>query len=440
MMSRLSILVAANQRISQFTSPDDASRPRFVTLQAKMQSAGGFTTGFDYLRIGLSVAVLAFHTTWVSSGSNEFEASLWTGPYRFLFAAIVPAFFALSGFLVAGSLARTRIHQFITLRFIRLMPALAVEILISAIIVGLIFTDLPSSQYLMSRQFYAYLLNIVGRIHYYLPGVFEHNPGPGIVNGQLWTIPFEMECYLALVLLSISTLLRRRFAFVAITVVLCFGMTIWVFGGHPVDAITHSPGRMLVLCFLAAVSLHLYRDVIPYSGALAAVSGAAAAVLLQIPDACYLAAFPVAYFTVWLGLMRPPAIPFGDLSYGLFLFHYPVEQTVVHVFPAVRSWWLLTLIALPATTICAWLSWNLVEKPTLTRKKSIVAAVDRAWAAMSNVGRSIAAHRVGADRSCASGHVSRLGEATLPIMSEAASLRSSAGGPPLPTGVGSTSA
>lgn len=366
---------------------------RATTIQDKMQGAGGVTAGFDYLRIGLSVAVLVWHSMPLSTGQGpgRLEYELWTGPFRFLPAAILPIFFALSGFLVAGSMGRTRLHQFVTLRVVRLFPALAVEIVLSALILGLVLTDLPRLQYLASPQFHAYFLNIVGSIHYELPGVFEDNPFPRAVNGQLWTIPFELECYLALILLSVSALLKRRLAFTAIVAGLSLALTARVLAGHPVDATNHVPGRMLVLCFLAAVSLYLYRDTLPYSGRLGAASAAAAAALLQVPDTCYLAAFPVAYLTVWLGLMRPPAIPFGDLSYGVYLFHFPIEQTVVHVFPGVRSWWLLTLIALPLTTACAWLSWTLIEKPTLVRKKLILAAVDRVWATMARLGRRGAA-------------------------------------------------
>ena len=362
---------------------------RASTIQDKMQSAGGVTNGFDYLRIGLSVAVLFWHSVPLSTGQGpgRLEYELWTGPLRFLPAAILPIFFALSGFLVSGSLGRTRLHQFVTLRAVRLLPALAVEILLSALILGPILTNLPWSQYLASPQFHAYFLNIVGSIHYELPGVFEDNPFPLAVNGQLWTIPYELECYLALVLLSVSTLLRRRLMFTVVVAGLSLALTARVLSGHPVDVTNHVPGRVLVLCFLAAVSLHLYRDIIPCSGRLGAASVAAAAVLLQVPDLSYLAAFPVAYLTVWLGLMRPPAVPFGDLSYGVYLFHFPIEQTVVHALPGVRSWWLLTLIALPLTTACAWLSWTWIEKPTLVRKKLILAAVDRVWATVTRLGR-----------------------------------------------------
>ncbi|HEY6734770.1 MAG TPA: hypothetical protein VI256_13440 [Roseiarcus sp.] len=105
--------------------------------------------------------------------------------------------------------------------------------------------------------------------------------------------------------------------------------------------------------------------------------------LVGNPHASYLASFPVAYLTVWLGLRNPPRIPFGDLSYGVYLLHFPIEQTVMHLCPGAGTWWRLTLITLPPTFACAWLSWNLVEQPILSRKASILAALDRALEAMA---------------------------------------------------------
>lgn len=133
-------------------------------------------TVFDYLRIGLSVAVLMWHSVWISKGSSQLDQNLWQGPYRFVFAAIIPMFIALSGFLVTGSLGRTRLHQSITLRLVRLVLALAAEIILSAVVLGLVFTTLPKSEYLTSPDVYAYFLNIIGYIHFELPGVFKTTP------------------------------------------------------------------------------------------------------------------------------------------------------------------------------------------------------------------------------------------------------------------------
>jgi peptidoglycan/LPS O-acetylase OafA/YrhL len=109
---------------------------------------------------------------------------------------ILPMFFALSGFLVTGSLFRTRtLTEFIALRLLRLVPALAVEVTLSAVVLGALFTSLPIGQYFSDPAFWKYFLNIAGRIHYSLPGVFQDNPIP-IVNISLWTIPYELEWYL----------------------------------------------------------------------------------------------------------------------------------------------------------------------------------------------------------------------------------------------------
>jgi peptidoglycan/LPS O-acetylase OafA/YrhL len=294
---------------------------------------------------------------------------------------ILPMFFALSGFLVAGSLERTRIHQFVVLRALRIIPALAVEVTLSALILGAFFTTLPLWRYLTSPELGSYFGNIVGLVHFTLPGVFEHNPAPGIVNSQLWTIPFELECYF--VLLFVSAVLRDRRAFVALVVLLSLVATALAFFLDPVSPFQPLPGRALVVSFLAGVCLHLYRDKIPCSPAVGMLAALAAAVLLQISNTCYLAAFPVAYLTVWVGLMRPPKIPFGDLSYGVYLFHFPIEQSFMQIFPGIGSWWQLAFLALPSSALCAWLSWNLVEHPVLARKKDILKGVDRACAALA---------------------------------------------------------
>lgn len=343
------------------------------TLADRMATPGGFTTGFDYIRIILSIAVLVVHSVALSSGNDD---ALWQGPWRFLTAGIIPMFFALSGFLVTGSLQRVKLYQFFTLRLLRLVPALAVEITLSAIVIGLLVTTLPVSEYLQSKSFWTYFLNIIGFIHYLLPGVFADNPFPNVINGQLWTIPFEFECYFSLGVLAVLRIVRRREFFAATVALLCLGLTIHSLVTHSVDP-AHIAGRPLVVCFLAAVVIYLYKDKLLFSNRLGIATVVISAVLLEVPELCYLVPFPLAYATVWLGLMRPPAIPFGDLSYGVYLFHFPVEQCVVYALPMVRSWWLLTLIALPLTAACAWLSWTLIESPILGRKKRVLAALDR---------------------------------------------------------------
>ncbi len=355
------------------------------TILHKIQEGNGVTAGFDYLRLGLALAVLVWHSIILTSGSLAVYQALWSGPFRFLVAAILPMFFALSGFLVTGSLMRTRLHQFATLRVLRLAPALAVEITLSALVLGALFTTLPLRDYLTSPELGGYFGNLLGLVHFTLPGVFEQNRVPRVVNSQLWTIPFELECYVSLAIVSLLMGLRHRRIFVALLVLFSLTATASAVHNNSVSPFAPLQGRVLVVAFLAGVGIHLYRDRIPYSFVIGVIAVIASMVTLQIPNTAYLAALPVAYLTVWLGLMRPPRIPFGDLSYGVYLFHFPIEQTIAHLFPGVGFWWQMNILALPPSLLCAWLSWNLVEQPILTRKKLVLASIDRAYSALAQL-------------------------------------------------------
>ena len=235
------------------------------TVLGEIQNGNGATAGFDYLRFGLAVAVLVWHSIILTSGSLAVYRALWSGPFRFLVAAILPMFFALSGFLVTGSLVRTRLHQFAALRVLRLAPALAVEVTLSALVLGALFTNLPLRNYLTSPELGGYFGNILGLVHFTLPGVFEHNRVPRVVNSQLWTIPFELECYASLAIVSLLMGLRHRRIFVALLVLFSLVATAEAVLKNSVSPFAPLQGRVLVVAFLAGVAIHLYRDRIPYS-------------------------------------------------------------------------------------------------------------------------------------------------------------------------------
>lgn len=127
---------------------------------------------------------------------------------------LVPMFFALSGFLVTGSAYRTiTVTRFLAFRAIRIVPALFVEVSLSALLLGPILTIVPLSKYFSDPQFYEYFGNIIGRVRYSLPGLFLSNPYGGIVNGNLWTLPAEFYCYLTIGTLMVLGVLFRRTVF-----------------------------------------------------------------------------------------------------------------------------------------------------------------------------------------------------------------------------------
>jgi peptidoglycan/LPS O-acetylase OafA/YrhL len=335
------------------------------------------SSGFDYLRIGLAVSVVAWHSLPISHGAALTD-ELKNTPFIVLIALVLPMFFALSGFLVAGSLQRNTIPAFLSLRALRILPALIVEVTLSALVLGPLLTNLSFSEYVSDLQFRQYFLNIIGWIHYTLPGLFGSNPMPHIVNGSLWTIPFELECYVALVLISVIGLFGRRTMLLFGTVAAAAALSATAYT-TPNTEIQLIPGRVLVVAFLAGVLVYLWKDKIPYSTRLAAICLLASLALLLSEWTMYLATFPIAYLTVWFGLQNPPRAPVifsGDYSYGLYLFAFPIQQTIAMV-PDLRHWWINLPLAVVGGLLYAAFSWHVIEKPVLGMKNTTVALVNK---------------------------------------------------------------
>jgi len=93
-----------------------------------------------------------------------------------------------------------------------------------------------------------------------------------------------------------------------------------------------------------------------------------------VPLRQFLVLFPLfgCYLALWLALTpRLPVIPaarFGDLSYGIYIYGWPVEQGTVWLLGGRAAWWQVFLLALPAAAAIAFLSWHLVERPALRLK------------------------------------------------------------------------
>ncbi len=338
-----------------------------------MDSVKGFTTGFDYLRLILSVSVLAWHSyQYTHGGPAAYEiANAWSA---WLTLLILPMFFSLSGFLVASSLQRvSSLTVFAWHRVIRIVPALAVDVFLSALLLGPFLSELAPSDYFSSPAFLSYFWNVLGYIHFELPGVFIHSPVPNIVNGNLWTVPYELECYLVLIVLAVVGVTRRKEILLYGVVVLCVATAIYRHGqGMSFETIPPNvPGRPLVLCFLAGVALNLVRHRVPYRRDLAVVLGALALIMLRDKTLLTLAPLPVAYFTAWLGLHQPRKIPVlmdGDYSYGIYLYAVPIQQTVQQLIPMGSTYLGNLVISLVLVSLFAMFSWHVIEKPTLRLK------------------------------------------------------------------------
>jgi peptidoglycan/LPS O-acetylase OafA/YrhL len=358
---------------------------RVTTLDDVMNAPGGRTTGFDYLRIGLAVAVLVSHSIDVGYGF-AYATAVENGALRPVIAIILAMFFALSGFLVAGSLERCRsLVSFMGLRVIRLVPALAFETALAALVLGPLLTTLPVAAYFQDPLFARYFLNIAGDIQYLLPGMFAANPWANTVNAQLWTLPYELACYLSLFGLALFGIHRHRQMFALIVVAANVVLAAKYMTTGQWNPVPTLPGDALVLSFLYGITCYLYRRELAHSAPLGIAAAALSIALLVHPATDYLAPAFAAYLTVYLGLLRPTPtrlISSGDYSYGIFLYGFPVQQAVAHVLGTTGQHWAInTLIALPVTIGLAMLSWHYIEQPSLGLRAQLK-QIEARWLAL----------------------------------------------------------
>ena len=346
------------------------------TLDERFKSTKGRSSGFDYIRVVLALGVICWHVRVTSYGDRDpgiqydSLADFVLLPFAIF---ILPMFFSLSGFLVAGSLERCKTFlMFLGLRVLRIAPALAVAVLLSALVLGPLLTTLPLRAYFADPELHAYFLNMVADIHYLLPGVFVSNPFP-LVNGQLWTIPYELACYVALVIMAATGIFQRRWwLFLSLMAFYAAQVANSILRAN--DQMKGAGGSTLVMSFVAGLVIYRYRDKIPLSRRLFLLACAVSVALILVPNGVRFAALPIAYVTIYLGLQNPrrsKLVLSGDYSYGLYIYGFLTQQALMAISPALREWYWNLLLAIPCATAIAVGSWWLVERPALAQRKRL---------------------------------------------------------------------
>jgi peptidoglycan/LPS O-acetylase OafA/YrhL len=340
---------------------------------------------FDTLRLIAAVSVIFSHSFLIAEGTQNNEwLILLTGNQSILGLTGVFVFFAISGFLVTQSFEQTAnpLH-FLAKRALRIFPGLFVATLVSAFVLGPLVSTLPLGAYLSRPEPYEYVVGntSLDQTVHQLPDVsFVQNPVGQEINGSLWTLRLEFTMYLMVLGLGLLRWLTLRMA----VLLIAFGIACLHF--NMLDELEKwgwffqllSDWGWLVGFFAAGIALYRLRFTRILDGriALAALTG----LVLSVPLREFIPLFPVfgCYLALWLALNpRLPIIPaarFGDLSYGLYIYGWPVEEAVMWLSGGRAAWWQVFLIALPAAAALAFLSWHLVERPMLRLKPRARAA------------------------------------------------------------------
>jgi peptidoglycan/LPS O-acetylase OafA/YrhL len=340
---------------------------------------------FDFVRLAGSLLVLYSHGYAVAGAP---EPTI--GAFCSLGSLGVFIFFAISGYLVTMSwLSDANIVRFAMRRSLRIFPALTVVILISTFALGPVVTTLPAYVYFQHPATYQYLANIGLYVHYYLPGCYEHVPMANAVNGSLWSLPPEVLMYLVLGALGCASLVRRRLFMASFGGALGLAALYllrstptpiplfhWVVEPHPAPILFLGMELHQVFLvapyFWAGCLFGLYRERIKLTMNTTIIVFMVMA-LLPAGNLLWLWSwFAIPYIVLAFCTQndRLFSIPawIGDLSYGIYIYAFPIQQTIYFYWHTKLS--LLEMMAITAalTLLCAFISWHIIEKPALRLK------------------------------------------------------------------------
>lgn len=293
-----------------------------------------------------------------------------------IYEVSVDGFFVLSGFLITSSWLRNpRPREYFVARALRIFPGLWVCLIVVAFVIapiGVAIQGGSPKKLLMSTAPIEYVLNnaVLNVYHASIAGTPNGVPWPHVWDGTLWTLIFELFCYIGVAVAGIIGLLARRWAVpVAFVLAVCLAAVV----SYPVFGMQTIPQMIarFAVVFLAGMLIHQFRDVLPARWSLVTICMVIAITsALLMPNYRVVGAIPLAYAVIVSGaLIRNPRFRLRtDLSYGVYIYGWPMQQLLVICGLAFLNPFVFAVVAGAATLPLAALSWFVVEKRAMALK------------------------------------------------------------------------
>jgi peptidoglycan/LPS O-acetylase OafA/YrhL len=340
---------------------------------------------FAFLRMVLALLVVVSHSFALGGYGTDPIGRITQGQHS-LGEIAVGLFFLLSGFLITRSSLQSRsMGRFLWHRALRILPGYWICLLVTAFLFGPVFCWIKKDTFLIESalaylrgnwaMFHANGFSIAGIMNVRpaaVGWVLNNNPHPLSINGSLWSLPYECACYLALALLALFGVLRRRrlslgLLFAVLWALYAFSSLDQEYFNQCFPYRCFQPLVLLTLFFSAGSVCYLYREKIPASKALFAASVVLLGVSLVFGSFGLVAPIALSYAFMCVAF-RLPIQRFdagGDFSYGTYIYAFPVQQGLV-LLRAHENGFLFYLGATVVLTLAfAVLSYRCVEAPCL---------------------------------------------------------------------------
>lgn len=328
--------------------------------------------GMNLVRLVLATSVLFHHSFPLLA---QGEGPLLAGDHIGGWAVI--GFFCLSGYLITASRRTKAFGEYLTLRIARIFPGFIVCLVVSAAVFapiswwrshgsldGFVSTGTTPVAYVWN--------NITLKMNSWdVAGTPLDVPFPGAWNGSLWSLYYEFICYVIVGLLGCLALSRRS----PIPVIVLWAVSVLWSVTLPRTAPYLGVGfdfemlAKLLPYFLAGGVLYMIRHRLGMHplAALAAAVLAGLALWISPAHGGQVASLCVAYVLLWISAVLPsPAwVRTHDISYGMYIYAFQVQQLVAVLGGAALGYWGFSLVALAATVPLALLSWFALERPII---------------------------------------------------------------------------
>ena len=333
---------------------------------------------FDILRLLCALLVIVSHS-YALLGVKESELLLRLTDNIIWSDLGLCGFFTISGYLIYKSLTTSKnIWSYLGKRALRIFPGLLVCLILVVFACSFVYNG--DGSYWTQKESYTFLLNniLLYPVQWDISGVFESNP-IATVNGSLWTLPYEFTMYIILILLL---LLRNDFTKKVLAVLgictLLIKNTIFANNFNNTDLFYLNIGSFsrfaqyfAIGVFLQMISISNWSKKIKNIVLIVSLLLCVGFIVLHITP---LAMFCLSILFILFGEMCCEKITnfvhkIGDLSYGTYIYAFPISQILIVYFNSNISPTMLTILTILLVLPIAYLSWRFIEKPALSLKK-----------------------------------------------------------------------
>lgn len=335
----------------------------------------------DFVRYILAMSVIIAHFNELCGGDIYWPLSS---------GFAVGGFFTMSGFLVYGSYERHKnFKKYVASRAFRILPPYFLIVLLCAF--GLVaVSTLSAKEYFLSSDWVKYLLanlSFLNFLHPTLPGVFE---GPEYfepaVNGSLWTMKVEWCLYLSVPVVAWVILKLRKvnkFVIFWAVIILSLGYK-WLFnelgeatGNHMYEILERQVFGQLAYFYVGVIIYYALDSFLRYKYVILAALVVVLSLQNVIPDyQIFLSPIANGVLVMWVSLVGRWGKYFSqhdNVSYDMYLFHYPILQLGVYfgLIGRCGEAWAFVIVTI-ATIVLSCISWNFVGRKAMNLKKKIL--------------------------------------------------------------------